>query len=412
MDLERTTALLTDACARLGVPGAQVGLLHGDERVVATSGSVGVEDGSAPVEASTPFHAGSIAKSLAALVVVDAARQGSVDLDVPCSDQADGLWTDTPRALMSHTTGRQNVLPEIDEDLEAFVERVGEMPLVHAPGRFSYGNANWSVLDLLLRRRTGRSFEDLARTALGPDTTFGMPEGGARGHAVAPGGTPTPVPSEYAEAASAAGSRWWTTADQLLDYARLHLDDGGEVFHGDDVRELRRPHVAVPGATISDAWGLGWALWDRGEHTAFGWAGYTGGHRAYLRCFPDQDAAVVVLANSAGPLFGPPGGSALFDDLLPRLLTELGVPALGDAEDAGPPTPASELAGGYGPVTLRADGPDGLLLDAAAFGEPAPIPHHRLSGDTFVADGHPPGGMPIAVADGLLYLGPFAIARS
>ena len=183
-------------------------------------------------------------------------------------------------------------------------------------------------------------------------------------------------------------------------------------FHGDDVRELRRPHAVVPGATISDAWGLGWALWDRGEHTAFGWAGFTGGHRAYLRCFPTEDAAVVVLANSAGPLFGPPGGSALFDDLLPELLSMLGVPALGDAVEAGPPTPASELAGGFGPFTLTAEGDDDLVLDAAAFGEPAPILHRRLAGDTFVADGRPPGAMPIAVADDLLYLGPFAVPRN
>lgn len=412
MDPERLAALLDDACTRFAVPGAQVGLLLGADRVVVVSGTIGVEDGSPVVQPSTPFHAGSIAKSLAALVVADAARQGSLELDVPCSEQAAGLWTDTPRALMSQTTGRQNVLPELDEDLETFVARVGAMPLVHAPGRFSYSNANWSVLDLLLRSRTGRSFEDLAVTALGPETTFGMPETGAQGHAVAPGGAPTAVPSEYAEAASAAGSRWWATADQLLDYARLHLDDGGELFHGDDVRELRRPHVAVPGSTISDAWGLGWALWDRGDHTAFGWAGYTGGHRAYLRCFPDQDAAVVVLANSAGPLFGPPGGSALFDDLLPRLLTVLGVPALGDPPDPAAPTPTSELAGGFGPLVLRADGADDLVLEAAAFGEPEPIPHRRLWGDTFVAAGRPPGGMPIAVDGDLLYLGPFAVPRN
>ena len=123
----------------------------------------------------------------------------------------------------------------------------------------------------------------------------------------------------YATAATTAGSRWWATADQLLDYARLHLGDGAGRFDLSDVQELCRPHAGVPGATVSDAWGLGWALWDRGDHRAFGWAGFTGGHRAYVRCFPDQDAALVVLANCAGPLFGPPGGSALFDVLLPDL---------------------------------------------------------------------------------------------
>ena len=119
MDLERLTARLTEGCQRFGVPGAQVGLLRGDERVVACVGSVGVDDGSAAVEPATAFHAGSIAKSLAALLVVDAARHGLLDLDLPCSDQADGLWSDTPRALMSHTTGRQNVLPDLGEALVA-----------------------------------------------------------------------------------------------------------------------------------------------------------------------------------------------------------------------------------------------------------------------------------------------------
>ncbi|WP_392542475.1 serine hydrolase domain-containing protein [Oryzobacter telluris] len=410
MDLERLTAQLTEGCERFGVPGAQVGLLRGDERVVACVGSVGVDQGSAAVEPATAFHAGSIAKSLAALLVVDAARHGLLDLDLPCSDQAEGLWSDTPRALMSHTTGRQNVLPDLGEDIVAFVDRVGSMPPVHEPGRFSYGNANWSVLDLLLRRRAGGSFEELAVTALGDGTTFGMPGGAALGHVAMPGQAVSTVPSEYAEAASAAGSRWWATADQLLDYAAVHLGDGDR-FHPDDVRELRRPHVAVPGATISDAWGLGWALWSRGEHSAFGWAGYTGGHRAFLRCFPDQDAALVVLANSAGPLLGPPGGSALFDALLPDLLTVLGVPALPGADRPRSGRPTSELAGSYGPVALAADGEDDLLLEAAAFGEPQPIRHERVGGDTFVAQGVPVGGMPIAVDADLLYLGPFAVPR-
>ena len=61
---------------------------------------------------------------------------------------------------------------------------------------------------------------------------------------------------------------------------------------------------------------------------AFGWAGFTGGHRAYLRCFPDQDAALVVLANSAGPLLGPRRVGASSTTLLPDLLELLEVPAL------------------------------------------------------------------------------------
>ena len=410
MDVERLTQALTEGCATYAVPGAQLGLLQGGQRLVVSVGTrrVGV---ASPVGRETAFHAGSIAKSLTALVVVDAARRGELDLDVPCGEQVAGLWNDTPRALMAQITGRPNVLPDPDEDVDAFVARVAAMPRTHTPGRFSYCNAGWSVLDVLLRERSGAGFEALADRVLGGDATFGQPEGAAQGHAVSPGEAPRGVPGDYPAAASAAGARWWTTADQLLDYARLHLDDGAGRFAVDDVRVLRRAHAEVPGATVSDAWGLGWALWQRGEHQAFGWAGFTEGHRAYLRCFPVQDAALVLLTNSAGPLFGPPGGSALFDALLGDVLDALGVPPLPEP-DRPPGHELAALVGDYGPLTLSAGTHETLVLDAAAFGQSEPLTLRRLGGDTFVVHGDPPGGMPIAVDESLLYIGPFAVPRN
>ena len=327
MDPTAVQALLESSMRKYAVPGAQLGLLRGSERLVVCAGTRDLRD-DVPVNDATAFHAGSIAKALTGLVVLDAARRGDLALDEPCAAQGEGLWPETPRMLLSQTSGRPNLLPETDEPIEDFVERVSALPLVHAPGRFSYCNAGWSVLDLLLRRTTGRTFEQAASQALGPETTFGMPDGAAGGHIAMPGQDPVPVPSTYAAAASAAGSQWWATADQLLDFAALNLHGGDGVFAAEDVIAVRTPTALLPGATVFDAWGLGWAVWDRGEHQAFGWAGYTGGHRAFLRCFPDRDAAVVLLANSAGPLFGPPGGSALFDSLLPALLELLEVPAL------------------------------------------------------------------------------------
>jgi CubicO group peptidase (beta-lactamase class C family) len=411
MDSERAADALRAGCAEFLVPGAQLGLLRGDERMVVCAGTVAA-GAAPPVEPTTAFHAGSIAKSLVALLVVDAARRGELDLDTPCDEQAAGLWNDTPRALMAQTTGRQNLLPEMDEELGSFVARVAQLPLTHPPGRFSYCNAGWSVLDLLLRRRCGRGFEELAADrVLGSEAIFGKPAGAAEGHGVGADGSVRPVPSDAAAAASAAGSRWWVTADGLLDYAALHLGDGLGRFDPVDVRELRRPHAEVPGSTMSDSWGLGWALWHRDRHRAFGWAGYTAGHRAYLRCFPEQDAAVVLLAGSAGPLFGPPGGSALFDSLLPEALELLGVPPIGPAARPATGRPAEELAGTYGPVSLQAAGSDRLLIHAAALGHAEPLGHHRIGGDTFARDGEPPGGMLVAVQEDLLYLGPFALPR-
>ncbi len=111
--------------------------------------------------------------------------------------------------------------------------RTAALPPVHAPGRFSYCNAGWSALDLLLRRCTGATFEEA-------------------------------------------------------------------VVDAEVVRGVRAPGAPVLDRTMADGWGHGWALWERGDHRAFGWAGFTGGHRAYLRCFPDHDAALVVLASCRG----------------------------------------------------------------------------------------------------------------
>jgi CubicO group peptidase (beta-lactamase class C family) len=364
---------------------------------------------------ATKFHAGSIAKSLASLVIFDAAGAGELELRVPCSEQATGLWPDTPWELMAQTTGRPNVLPEVDEDLEEFVVRVGGMPRLHAPGTFSYCNSGWSVLDLLLRKRTGHTFETRARELLGTDLTFGAPPDGAHGHAIGADFTTLPAPPDYAEAASAAGARWWASTGELLDYARLHLDasrTGIGSVEAPDVLEMQRVHAAIPGATVADGWGLGWAVWDRGEHRAFGWAGYTGGHRAQLRCFPDQDALLVMVANAAGPLFGPPGGSAAFDRVFPEALEMLGVPPLPEpARDQFSGT-VSDFAGDYGPITVEPSGRTALLLHAEAVGEQAPIRYRSVGGNAFCAEPARPGGLTIAFAGDLLYLGPMAFARS
>jgi hypothetical protein len=120
---------------------------------------------------------------------------------------------------------------------------------------------------------------------------------------------------------------------------------------------------------------------------------------------------MVVLANSAGPLFGPPGGSALFDALLPDVLEVLGVPPLHSPRRSAGRQDAA-LVGSYGPLTLSQGANETLILDAAAFGSPQPLTLRRVGGDAFVVDGDPLGSMTIAVDDDLLYVGPFAVPRN
>jgi len=117
------------------------------------------------------------------------------------------------------------------------------------------------------------------------------------------------------------------------------------------------------------------------------------------------------LANSAGPLFGRLGGSALFDALLPEVLDVLGVPPL-QAPERSAGRENAELIGSYGPLSLSAGANDTLVLDAAALGQPEPVVLRRVGGDTYVVDPDPLGSMTVAVDGDLLYMGPFALPRS
>ncbi len=405
-------ALRDRLCAetrRWWVPGVQLGLLTPGGRTVVCAGSLDLAD-SRRVDRSTSFHVASITKSLTALVVLDAARRGEIDIDRPCSEQAEGLWDDSPRSLMAHTSGRASELPDEGESLDDCISRVAGLPLVHEQGRFSYGNAGWIVLDALLRKTTGASFEERAQDLLGTSLTFGIPPTGALGHAVRPGRRPEACSSDQAPLSAATGGRWWTTADFLLDYAEVHLTDGSGRFHPDDVEELRRPQVRVPGAVIADAWGLGWAIWDRGEHRAFGWFGYLPGHQTFIRCFPDQGAAVVLLTNCAGPLLGGGGGAAMFASLLPTLLEALGVPPLPRPRLPDRNRSTADLSGTYDDLVVESDGEDSLVLHAAALGEDEPALLDRAGGDTFVVRNRM-GSLDVAFDGDLLYLGPFAMSR-
>ncbi len=296
--------------------------------------------------------------------------------------------------------------------------RVAGLPRAHAQGLFSYSNAVWPVVDLVLQRATGRDFEVLAAERLlgplGVEPRFGEPVDGATPHRVAgPGEPPLPVAALGARAASAAGSRWWATAEDLLALAEVHLAEGAGLVHGGAVREQREVHVPVPQRGFADGWALGWASWRRGTYRAVGWNGYTNGHRAFLRIFPEQEAALALMTNGAGPLFGGAGGTALFDLVLPACADALGVPVPAAPAGQGEvQRPAGELAGRYGAATVRDAGDGNLLLEASFMGLAAPLRLARAYGTAFMAEPARPGGMPIVFEHDVLYLGPFALPRT
>ena len=383
-DLRQTLqGALDESLAAHGVPGAVVGVLCGDERLVVAGG---MANAGTAVEATpdTLFQIGSISKVYTATLVLQLVHAGLVELDEPVrgalqefrvrDDSA--TLTITPRQLLSHTSGIQGDhfldCGRNPDALWRYVSTLEDVDQLHDPDDiFSYCNAGYGVLGRLVEEATGDHYaRALQRRLLRPlalSHTVNQAEQAiihrvAAGHHHAEDGSATVAPWVLSRFNAPVGGII-ASADDVLTFAAMHLHGGRsaeqrQVVPAKAIAEMRNGEVEVPGT--DDEWGLGWWLTQWGDTPVLGHDGDTAGQRAFLRVLPDHDAAVVVLTNSTR-------GTPVADDLL----RHVGESAFGSAP-SGPPAP---LPAGEGPAPDRytgtyermhqqlvvADGGDGTL---------------------------------------------------
>ncbi len=164
------------------VAGLAVAVVRDGESVQRGFGVRDIGTG-APVTAETMFHLASLSKPFVATAILSLAmpldtHEPVLDLDAPITDWvpeftlADGRASEvTARRLLSHTSGLSDVTdygwhePELGDDaLSAFARSLESWRLQAEPGSaYSYSNAGYELLGLLLSRATGTTFEEAAR---------------------------------------------------------------------------------------------------------------------------------------------------------------------------------------------------------------------------------------------------------
>jgi CubicO group peptidase (beta-lactamase class C family) len=315
---------LENELARIGVPGAALGVL--DRGVAATSG-LGVEsiETGHPVASDTLFQIGSISKVFCTTLLMTLVDEDRVELDAPVSrylpdvtlpkEAGDAV---TVRMLVTHVSGIWGDLFDDfgwgDDALGRALERIGALPQIFPPGtQWSYCNVAFHLVGALVERLTKQTFEEamgervlaplgLERTRYLPHEVFSYPH--AVGHVdTAPAGGEVQVARDYwlSRALNAAGGLL-STAEDLLAFARFHLGDGSagdwRVLRPETLAAMRRPQVRAGG--WADSWGLGWDVRTRdGRAVLVGHGGQTNGYVARLTLAPEEDFAFVVLTNSS-----------------------------------------------------------------------------------------------------------------
>lgn len=376
---------MTDLQARLeavlaehDVPGATLGILHGDDVTVHAAGITNQNTG-VEVTDDTLFQIGSITKVWTATIAMMLVDDGVLDLDSPVvtylpefkvadSDVGERV---TLRHLLCHSSGigGDHILDtgRGDDNLERYLETCTELGQEHELGAtMSYCNTGYSILGRVIEKVTEKSWDEVLRerliAPLGLTHTNTLPEEAilfrvAVGHMKLPGQDEQQVAPIWVlpRSAGPAGLINATAAD-LLAFARLHLDEGRapagtQLLSVAAVKQMQEPQVEVPDRyTLGDRWGLGWILFDWDGHPAYGHDGSTFGQRAYLRILPESRLAICLLTNGGN-------AHAAYRTLLREVAAELAgvtVPPMPTAPETPPDLDLAPYAGHFARLNVDA----------------------------------------------------------
>jgi CubicO group peptidase (beta-lactamase class C family) len=363
---ERVGAFLEQRLPFMHAAGAALAVTDRDETLgVVVRGFADAASGT-PVRPETRFQIGSISKSFAAIVAVQEAMAGRLDLRASVNDLAPWLRLPepfgpiTPHHLMTHSAGLIIGSEEAPSALGALTI-LREQRVAFAPGeRFWYSNDGWKVLGLVLEEITGgRIDEQLRRRVLEPlgmaastaAITNDVRTDAATGYRTLfderpPRVSHPLVPAEWMPFNTADGS----TVSNVLDmasYARMLLAGGAPLLDDDGFARLVEPVIADEDwPTFRYAYGL-WVGREEGRRRIWHSGGMLG-FTALLVAEPDDGLGCVMLLNGSGARR--PTVRFALDAVRAAL-------AGGDPPPAEPPPPlerianADEFAGTY-----RADG--------------------------------------------------------
>jgi D-alanyl-D-alanine carboxypeptidase len=309
--------------ARQEFPGAVMALHDpalGDALVADGTTRPGAQ--AVPVDPDVPWVIGSATKMFVAVVVLQLAEEGKLDLDA----SIESYFPELPRAnlitsreLLQHTSGlnEYNDSPIVLSDAQRFwspaelIDVAVARGPVAAPGSgHHYANTNYIVLGELVAQVSGHPwYEEVRQRILKP---LGMRHTHYAGEQLAPPMGPgfaiedgqfvEATTSMDASVGGAAGALQ-STAPDLLRFARaLHE---GSLLDEQRQAEMRAFVPGEPRGYVGHEYGLGFERYVVNDVTLYGHAGSAPAHGSFVGFDGDSGLSVAVLINSSEPAPAP-----------------------------------------------------------------------------------------------------------
>ena len=372
-------AVVGGLMARLEIPGATVGLLHG--RALLTRGYGVLGCGRDEVVGDTAFRIGSISKVFTANAVVRLAIDRRFRLDQPVHELLPALVLGnevahraTVRELLSHQSGLDCDLAtdwwQFDgpDAIASATDMLYALPSWFEPGRaWAYSNAGYLILGSLVEQVTSETFEEaMARLILRPRALSATlfvdgarrPAGTAVGH-MSQAGRLAPVDFAHPRARRPSGGLV-STAGDLLRFASTHFADHHDRAFAEDARIMREAQCR---SSWGSEWGCGWELPAEYGMDVLSHRGTVNGFQCQLVVVPTERFAAVVLTNSGR-------GAPAIRTIIPWLLeTRIGVRARHREVIATNPEVLRAYSGFYSSADMSARvtlGPEGVIVEAEA----------------------------------------------
>lgn len=311
---------LADAMETMHVPGISIAVLR-DGRLVWAHAYGLTAAGGKRVTPETPFQAGSISKSVAALAILKLASTGEVSLDAPVNayleswklpDSSVGKAQDvTLRRLLAHTGGtnvhgfpgyrRGGPVPSLGEILDGTPpSRTPPIRITSKPGAaWQYSGGGYVIAQQLVADVTGTRFADWAANAwLRPagmtSSSFDEPYGPKDGVTLGHGADGVAVAGDYHLYPEAAAAGLWTTPSDLgralIALRRSIKGEQGALLPQAMARLVLEP--VLPGHAIGFDVGGKADRW-------IAKGGDTEGFAGYLVFYPESGNGAVVMTNGA-----------------------------------------------------------------------------------------------------------------
>lgn len=348
-----------------GAPGMAVAVLRNGQTLLAKGYGIAGPDGQ-PVTTQTVFQTGSITKSFVALVILQLAAEGKLDLDDPVVRYVPAFRTASKsrsdRITIDHLVTHRSGLTTLDGNSgsaeetglsgpAAAVAELAGVQLFAEPGStFQYSNANYVLLSHLIEVLDGRPFEQSLKVRIfeplgmtnsfvrvPPSVEIPLATGYRLWFGIPRPWQPEPDPEPDRRMIGAGGV--WASIEDLASYVEaVRTRDPRIVPEGADRLFVTKPFY--------EQWGYayGWYTDSAGDEPVYEHSGFTPGFLALATFVPEKGQVVVALTNMSGLAHGD----------LPRAVTHA---ALGRD-----PVPAAASIGARMAIWSAVLAPLGLLM--------------------------------------------------